>query len=171
MDGGIFVFLFDPAALRRILHDRGLSVAEVARTLRVPSTTVSGWLNARHRPAAGSVERLARALSVPVEDLFRPVRDTTPGVQGGVPLSLAQALVLAVAVALVADNADTLTADWLNRLRPGERETLQERLVLSPQWAWAWDKLAKLGAITHPLQGYEVSVRIIPPKTQEAKRR
>ncbi len=156
--------VFDPKALRRIMQDRDLSVAELARTLHVPTTTVSGWLNARHRPAWGNIERMARILDVPVEELLRTVTTMTPGIQGGVALSLSQALVLAVAVALVAEDADRLVDDWLLRLRPAEREAIWERLVVSPQWVWAWEKLSKLGVLHHPLVGYRVTVQIVPPK-------
>lgn len=156
--------MFDPVALRRILQERALSVAELARTLHMPTTTVSGWLNARHRPAWGNIERMARTLEVPVEDLLRTVSAVTPGVQGGVALSLSQALVLAVAVALVAEEAETLVDDWLKRLRPAEREAVWDQLVLTPQWVWAWEKLSKLGALHHPLVGYRVAVHIVPPK-------
>ena len=156
------MLVFDPEAVRSALAARGWSLAYLAHQLGTPKTTVSGWLNGRHQPQWGQVERLARVLGIPPTALVREATAFTPGVSGGVPLSQAQALVLAAAVALVREDPDALAADWLGRLKPGEAEQLRRRLVIAPQWAHAWAKLARLGAGDHPLAPYTIQVRIVP---------
>lgn len=154
--------VFSPAALRATLSSSGWSVRRLARELDMRPTTVSGWVNGRHRPSWGNVQRMAAALGVAPESLLRETASFTPGSTGAVPLSVPQSLILAVAVALVQEDAEQLAADWLQRLRPAEQDAILRSLVITPQWAWAWEKLARLGANGHPLVGYRVQVRLVP---------
>ena len=153
---------FDNEALRQCLMDSAMSVAECARRLNVPKTTVSGWLNGRHRPAWGNVQRIAAILDVAPDDLLKDVSDFTPGLTGAVELSQAQAIILAVAVALAQHpHPETLVADWLHQLKPAEQELLRRQLVVTPHWAW--DKLRRLGAARNPLEDFGIQLRINAP--------
>lgn len=155
---------FDPHALRQHLTDKHLSVASCARALNTPVTSVSGWINGRHRPSWGNVQRLARLLDCPPDALMTEVTTFTPGETGAVGLSEAQALILAVAVALVnAAEPEALAADWWQQLKPAEQEAVRLCLVLTPQWSWAWQKLRRLGTGDHPLKHHGLQLRITPP--------
>ena len=155
---------FDPHALRQYLTDQHLSVAACARALNTPVTSVSGWLNGRHRPSWGNVQRLARLLDCPPDALMTEVTAFTPGETGAVGLSESQALILAVAVSLVNQaDPDALAADWWQQLKPAEQEALRARLILTPHWMWAWNKLRRLGTGDHPVRPYGVQVRLTPP--------
>lgn len=156
------MYVFSPAALRAALSSRGWSVRQLARALNTRPTTVSGWVNGRHRPSWGNIQRMARLLDLAPESLLRETSSFTPGTAGAVPLSLPQALVLAVAVALVQEEAEALAADWLHRLKPAEQDALLRSLIITPQWAWAWEKLLRLGHHACPLGGYQVQVRLVP---------
>jgi len=165
--GQVPMQIFDPLALQRELAAQRLSLAELARALNVRVTNVSGWVNGRHRPSIGNIERISQVLQISPDALMKEVTDYTPGPQGAVGLSRAQALILAVAVALVnAPDGNTMTEDWLNRLKPAEQQNLTQRLIISPQWAWAWEKLHRLGFPDHPLSPYTIQVRITPPPSQ-----
>jgi len=156
--------VFDPQALQQQMTAQHLSIAALARDLNMSKNNVSGWINARHRPSVGNIERISRALGVPAASLMKTITDFTPGVTGAVGITEAQALILAVAVALVtAPDPSQLAEDWCLRLKLGEQEALRDRLVITPHWQWAWDKLTRLGSPSHPLASYQVQVRIQPP--------
>jgi len=158
------MLVFDPHALRRELQTRQLSLAELARQLNIPVTNVSGWVNGRHRPALGSVERISQVLGIPVHALMADVTDFTPGPRGAVGLSQAQSLLTAVAVALVnTPDPNALVGDWIHRLKPSEQQALMERLMITPRWTWAWETLQRLGHPDHPLSPYTIQLRLIPP--------
>lgn len=163
------MYTFHSAKFRQIITEKGWSLAALARALNTPVSTVSGWANGRHQPTLGNVERLATWLQCPVDTLWLALADTTPGRTGAVPLTRSQGLVLAVAVALAAQDADTLAQEWRRRLRPGELHRLDQDLLLTPQWHWAWTKLRKLSQPVHPLQGYGVQVKLDLPRKERAR--
>ncbi len=148
--------------------DHGMSVAECARKLSIPKTTVSGWLNGRHRPAWGNVQRLAALLDTAPEDLVKDVTEFTPGVTGGIALSQAQALILAVSVALASSSdPEAIAEDLLHQLKPAEQELVRRKLVLTPHWIWAWDKLQRLAASRNPLGDFDLQLRIAAPSVEK----
>jgi transcriptional regulator with XRE-family HTH domain len=164
------MYAFNAVRLRQLMTEQHWSVAALARHLNARVTTVSGWVNGRHQPALGNAERLADVLNCPVSELWQEVQTTTPGVTGAVPLTQDQALVLSVAVALAAADPQALATDWRRRLTPGEQHALMQRLILSPQWAWAWAKLRKLAQPSHPLAGYTVQVKLQGPPSPRKER-
>ena len=158
------MWIFDAGAFRDRAETMGLSMATIARELGTPATTVRGWAHGRHRPTVGNVERLARVLDCEPRLLWKEVTDLTPGTTGAVPLTESQALILAVAVASVRyADTDRLAAEWMARLNPRDRQAVRERLMLTPHWAWAWEKLVRLGEGTHPLQDYGLHVQLTAP--------
>ena len=157
------MYTFHSAQFRQVIAEKGWSLAALARELNSPVSTVSGWANGRHQPTLGNVERLATLLECAPTDLWQEVTTSTPGVTGAVPLTLDQALVLAVAVALVAGDTESLVLDWRRRLSASEQTLLMQNLILSPQWVWAWRKLQKLSLPSHPLAGYTVQVKLLSP--------
>lgn len=162
---------FSADAFRQQLQAHDWTLAHCARALNVPVTSVSGWANGRHRPAWGNVQRLAHLLAIDPEDLLTDVTAFTPGTTGAVGLSEAQALILAVAVALVRQpDPETLAADWLHQLLPADLDALRQRLVITPRWHWAWEQLQRLGAVDHPLAPYTVQVRMTPPAPRRRAR-
>ncbi len=164
------MWIFNAAAFRDRAEALGLSMAAIARELHTPATTVRGWAQGRHRPTLGNIERLARILDCDPDALWKEVTDLTPGTTGAIPLTESQALILAVAVASVQHaDADRLAADWMARLNPRDRQAIRERLILTPHWAWAWDKLVRLGEGTHPLQNYDIQVQLTPPPRKKGQ--
>ena len=164
------MWIFDAAAFHDRAEALGLSMAAIARELHTPATTVRGWAQGRHRPTPGNVERLARVLDCEPAALWTEVSHLTPGTTGAVPLSESQALILAVAVASVqSPDPDRLAAEWMARLNPRDRQAVRERLILTPHWAWAWEKLVRLGEGSHPLQGYALHVQLTPPVPQKGR--
>jgi transcriptional regulator with XRE-family HTH domain len=157
------MYTFDNAKFRVLLTAKSWSLAGIARELNSPVSTISGWANGRHQPAYGNSERLAALLDCPVEDLWLAITDTTAGLTGAVALTQSQALVLAVAVALVSQDAEALALDWRHRLSASENTVLTQHLILSPQWVWAWHKLQKLARPSHPLEGYTVQAKLVCP--------
>ena len=164
------MWIFDAAAFRDRAEALGLSMAAIARDLHTPATTVRGWAKGRHRPTPGNVERLARVLDCEPGTLWKEVSHLTSGTTGAVPLSESQALILAVAVASVqSPDTDRLAAEWMARLNPRDRQAVRERLILTPHWAWAWEKLVRLGEGDHPLKGYGLHVQLTPPVPQKGR--
>ncbi len=110
------------------------------------------------------MQRLAAALNIDPEDLVKDVTDFTPGVTGGVALSQAQAIILAVGVALASSSdPEAVAADLLHQLKPAEQELVRRKLVLTPHWSWAWDKLQRLAASRNPLGDFDLQLRIAAP--------
>jgi transcriptional regulator with XRE-family HTH domain len=51
-------------ALGQLLHERGISQAELARRLNVTSSAVNLWVNGRAKPSRANVERIEDELAV-----------------------------------------------------------------------------------------------------------
>ena len=62
--------------LRKLLDDRGLTIAELARKANVPKSNINSWLQGAS-PSLDQVDKVARFLGVPIEYLAfgREVRD------------------------------------------------------------------------------------------------
>lgn len=62
--------------LRKLLDDRGISVAELARQTGVPKSNINTWLQGAS-PSLEQVDKVARFFAVPIEYLAfgREIRD------------------------------------------------------------------------------------------------
>ena len=55
--------------LRKILDERDLSVAKLARETEVPRSTISQWLNNESNPDLNQLDKVARYLNISIEAL------------------------------------------------------------------------------------------------------
>ena len=65
--------------VQRLRRDRELSQEELAHRSRVHQTYLSGVETGRRNPSVGVLGRIARALGVDIEELFRRSRATGSG--------------------------------------------------------------------------------------------
>lgn len=161
------MLVFDPMKVREKLRAQGKSISALARYLELSPTGVRGWLNARHQPSLGSIEKLAIALGCEPEEVMVEVEDPVPGVQGAIGMRMDEAIVLAVLVQIVAGDAKDWADTILAGLNSTEREELLRRLVLKPKWAAAWQKLKMLSFEGLPMCDYAIEVKVIAPKGEK----
>lgn len=55
--------------LRRVLNERGISVASLARDTGVPRSTLNSWLNNKSNPDINQLDKVARCLGMSMEQL------------------------------------------------------------------------------------------------------
>jgi transcriptional regulator with XRE-family HTH domain len=68
---------FSGQALRRIRHDRGISLTEMGYLVGRSSFTIGRYETGSHRPDADVLGKLAAILGIPVQDLFAPEAEVT----------------------------------------------------------------------------------------------
>ncbi len=56
--------------IRHLLKEKDIKQAELARRLDISPTQVSQWLSGYRRPSRDKIAQLARALNVPLEELY-----------------------------------------------------------------------------------------------------
>lgn len=61
--------------LRRIMSDRGMTQAELGKTVGISQGNVSMYVTGRREPRATYVMRIATALGVSADDLLGVIRD------------------------------------------------------------------------------------------------
>jgi len=57
--------------LKRIRTKKGISQGDIARTLKVNKSHISNIENGKSNPTLKTIAKLAKAVSVPVEDLIK----------------------------------------------------------------------------------------------------
>ncbi len=57
--------------LKRIRTKKGITQGDIVRTLGMPKSFVSSIENGRTNPTLATIAKLAKALSVPIEDLIK----------------------------------------------------------------------------------------------------
>ena len=57
--------------LKRIRTEKGISQGDIMRTLGMPKSFVSSIENGKTNPTLATIAKLAKALSVPLEDLIK----------------------------------------------------------------------------------------------------
>lgn len=57
--------------LKRIRTDKGISQSDIAKSLGVSRGFVSNIENGKRNPTLATISRLAKAISVPTEELFK----------------------------------------------------------------------------------------------------
>jgi transcriptional regulator with XRE-family HTH domain len=55
--------------LRRVLNERGITVASLARDTEVPRSTLNSWLNNKSNPDLNQLDKVARYLGMSIEQL------------------------------------------------------------------------------------------------------
>jgi len=61
--------MFDKAAFKALLKEKGIRQAQLARMTGVPRNTINSWLHGVHNPKPDRIKLLADALGVKVEAL------------------------------------------------------------------------------------------------------
>ena len=86
--------------LKARMYDRNVSQSKMAKDLRIPKTTISGWINDGRIPRAGAMDAVCRYLNCTRDELFRLPGDTTQSTPqavqepAGAPADAALGLVL-----------------------------------------------------------------------------
>lgn len=57
--------------LRRIRKEKGISQGDIVRTLGVGRGFISNIENGKANPTLGTISKIAKALSVPIQDLIK----------------------------------------------------------------------------------------------------
>ena len=57
--------------LKDMMYSRHISQAQMSSELKIPKTTISGWVNGNRIPRAAAMETLCRYLNCTKDDLFR----------------------------------------------------------------------------------------------------
>jgi transcriptional regulator with XRE-family HTH domain len=68
---------FDPARLRRIRVQAGITVADLAEEIEVSAPSIYHWETGHRSPSAWAIGRLADVLGCSVEDFYEAVTGTT----------------------------------------------------------------------------------------------
>ncbi len=55
--------------LKKILAERGLTIASLAREVDVPRSTINSWVNSDSNPDLNQLDKVARYLNVTIESL------------------------------------------------------------------------------------------------------
>lgn len=85
--------------LRRIMHERQKSQADMARYLGVGKSRVSSWMNAQHIPRPGMVDKMCVYLNCSRSDLMEE-----GGIKRGATVSKEQAELIRLAMTGKAEN-------------------------------------------------------------------
>ncbi len=74
--------------LSQEMRERRMIPSDVARQAGVPLSTLSGILNAKHRPSLETLDRLARCLARPLDELRELAGDSPKGLDRARPVDV-----------------------------------------------------------------------------------
>lgn len=92
--------------LRRVMSDRDVSQAKLAKDMNIPKTTISSWMNGVRTPKMSKIDALCEYLNCKRSDLMEPYGKAVKNISVGVKIPVLGKVAAGIPIEMIEDILD-----------------------------------------------------------------